>query len=118
MTAHPLSLLAEGAVYKSTGDYLVACDAFQGAYPTLFDLLALGKWEGKARETGNLMIFVSSGRATVRVMDPDSCQVCFFTESTISDALEGLERALVEGRADWREDRRKRNRPGVDRARK
>lgn len=92
------------------GDFLIADDPFAESYPGLFELLARGKYKGKSRKPGRLIMYAEPSRATLVACDADSGQVAFYTSETFAEALEGLEKALQAGSLDWRPDKKARYR--------
>lgn len=87
-------------------EFLIEDDAFQEQFPGLFEVLCRCKYQGHPRVTGRLILFAELDRATLCLCDKQSGQVCFFTSKGFNEALEGLERALQAGKADWRADKR------------
>lgn len=92
------------------GDFLLADDPFADDYPGLFEFLARGKYKGKARKPGRLIMYAEPSRATLVVCDADSGQVAFYTSDTFAEALAGVEKALQAGSLDWRPDKKARYR--------
>lgn len=88
------------------GDFLIADDPFAEDKPGLFEFLARGKYKGKARKPGRLIMYAEPSRATLVVCDADGGQVAFYTAETFAEALEGVEKALQAGSLDWRPDKR------------
>ena len=88
------------------GDFLLVDDPFAESYPGVFEVLARGKYKGKARKPGRLVMYAEPSRATLCLCDVDSQQVAFYTSEGFIEALEGLEKALQDGSLDWRPDKR------------
>lgn len=80
--------------------------SFQSDYPGLWEFLARQKYKGDSRQTGKLVIFTESGKATVCLIDRQTGQVAFFTHEALDEALLGVEKALQGGTLDWRKDKR------------
>ena len=77
-------------------------DHWGGEYPSIFEVLARMEYKGKKRKLGRLSVKCDAGSATLTLYDQETNKVCFYTDVTITEALRGLERALLEGKADWR----------------
>ena len=88
------------------GDFLLADDPWAEEYPGLFEMLARGKYQGKPRKVGRLILYAEPSRATLVLCDVDSGQVAFYAANTFAEALTGLESALQGGSCDWRPDKR------------
>lgn len=88
------------------GDFLVVDDPFAESYPGIFELLTRGKYKGKSRKTGRLVMYAEPSRATLCLCDVDSNQVAFYASEGFMEALEGMEKALQAGSLDWRPDKR------------
>lgn len=88
------------------GDFLLADDPWEELYPGLFELLARGKYQGKSRKVGRLIMYAEPSRATLVLCDVDSGLVAFYASDTFAEALEGLEKGLQAGSLDWRPDKR------------
>jgi hypothetical protein len=100
-------MLAAGVTSCGDGDYAIPPDKWGDEHPALFEVLARIKWDGADRIPATLMIYVDIGRVTLRVVDRQTHQVCFYSDVTVDAAVDGLEVALAKGRADWRPDRTK-----------
>jgi hypothetical protein len=86
------------------GSVLAARDEFvEGLFPAISEYLTRRVVEGKVIETATLLLFAEEGQWKVCLNDRDGGVVLFRGGLTVSDALGGLEKALVEGTADWRE---------------
>jgi hypothetical protein len=94
---------------SQSGDLDHGCneDAFSEQYPGLYEIIATQRRKGKVRKTGSLSITVSCGKACVCLTSKQSGHCAFFRADGIAGALDGLERQLQEGDADWREDKYK-----------
>ena len=92
---------------KPRGDmeFLVDEDHFAQEFPGIWEILARCRWKGNPRQTGTLMLFCEPGRPTVCLLDRARGEKCFYASSGFMEALEGLERALQEGKGDWRPDK-------------
>lgn len=87
------------------GPNLIAPDIWGDTYPSLFAVLAQREYNGKERLTGRLSITCEPGRVILVLCDRETGKVLFYSSTTITDALEGLEAALDAGDADWRLDK-------------
>lgn len=86
----------------------VTGDPFEDDYPGIFEVLCRQSFQGEERQTGRLILFSEPGRASLCLVDKQSGQVAFYTAGGFTEALEGLEKALQAGKADWRKDKRSR----------
>lgn len=78
-------------------------DAFRKTHPDLFDFLCCSSWpDGKPRERGTLLVFINGARWQAMLNDKDAELTCFVTADTLKDALLAAEKALGEGKGDWR----------------
>lgn len=86
-----------------------ACEGggFEDQFPGLFEIIARQRYQGNLRKTGKLLIFCDCGKASLCVTDVASGQIAFYKSDSLQAALEGLERALQSGKADWRPDKRR-----------
>lgn len=93
---------------KQSGAAEFACepDGFGDDFPGLFEIIARQRWKGNPRKTGKLLLFTDYGKATLLLTDAHEGQCAFYKKDGFAEALEGLERALQEGIAPWRKDRR------------
>lgn len=88
------------------GDFLIVDDPFAESYPGVFEVLARGKYKGKSRKAGRLVMYAEPSRATLCLCDVESGQVAFYASEGFIEALEGMEKALQAGSLDWRPDKR------------
>lgn len=80
--------------------------AFEGDYPGLHEHLTLDWLSGKRRVTSTLTVFCDAGRWKGSLRDRDNGLVCFCSADTFLGVLGALERAVVSGDGDWREEQR------------
>ena len=90
------------------GDSLLVEDFFAEQYPGIFEMITLVKYQGEDRKPGRLILYAEPNRATLVLCDREAGMVTFYAKEGFADALEGLERALQDGSADWRKDKRSR----------
>jgi len=90
-----------------SGDQDLACDggSFGDNYPGIFEILATQRRKGKERKTGRLSISVDCGQACVCLNSKEAGKCAFYKAESVGAALEGLERHLQAGDADWRVDK-------------
>ena len=88
-----------------TGDLGCGSDGFGDDYPGIFEILATSRRKGKVRETGRLSLSVDCGKACLCLTSKEAGVCAFYRAEGFSEALEGLERQLQAGTADWRKDR-------------
>jgi len=105
MAKQPKSFLPAKASPKVT-PWLWANDAWQDAFPAVFELLAAGIYEGEPRKPATLTIFVSEGRLKCCIRDRQSRQNCWMTLEGEINVLQEIERLLVAEKADWRPDKK------------
>jgi hypothetical protein len=79
---------------------------FTEEYPGIWEFIARQIYQGAARATGKLVFFSEGGKATLCLIDRCTAQVAFFTAETLAEALVGAEKALQEGKLDWRNDKK------------
>ncbi len=91
-----------------TSDSLLVDDGFGEEYPGIFEMLTRVKYQGEPRKPGRLIMYAEPNRATLVLCDVEAGMVTFYAKEGFSDALAGLERALQDGSADWRRDKRSR----------
>lgn len=72
-------------------------------YPAIHEYLTRRVVEGKVIETSTLLLFCEEGQFKVCLNDRDAAVVVFRGGQSFQDALGGLENALIDGTADWRE---------------
>lgn len=72
-------------------------------FPALYQLLCCAKRDGRYRASARLSIFADDQRLKASVWDPDTSSVWFITLDRFYDALEAVEKALQDGRGEWRE---------------
>lgn len=78
------------------------------ALPALWEFLCAAVWDdGTERETGTLLIFVDDGVFKACLNDRDQQGVGFVTCKSLSAALQAADKALREGKVDWRAARAK-----------
>lgn len=80
--------------------------SFSGEYPGLWEFVARSAYQGNPRQTGKLVIFTDGSKASLCLIDRFSAQVAFFTADSLDEALRGCEKALAEGKLDWRQDKK------------
>lgn len=88
------------------GEFCLDECGYQEEFPGLWEFLVRQRYKGAARQTGKLVVFTESGKATVCLIDRQTGQVSFFTSKTLDEAIRGTEKALQEGTLDWRKDKR------------
>lgn len=81
-------------------------EEFSQRWPGIFEILARQYYQGKERAVGRLILYSEPEKATLVLCDRETGQVAFYAASTFVAALEGLEKALQNGGADWRKDKR------------
>lgn len=96
----------KGPSNNGTGTTVVASDSeFEKKYPSLWAFLTDSKWaSGETRETGSVLLFTQEGHWKAMIKDKDSGCIAFVTKETFKTLLDALERGLVDGKLDWRED--------------
>jgi len=71
-------------------------------HPLLFALLHDDQWQGKAIQTGSLIIVIEDGQWKCVVNDRHGGAVAFVTAPTFNDLLRRVEEGLSSGSLDWR----------------
>jgi len=79
--------------------------AFEADWPALHEHLTLDWCEGKRRTTSTLTVFVDAGRWKGSLRDRDNGLVLFVSADSFLGVLGSLERAVVSGDGDWRDER-------------
>ncbi len=74
--------------------------------PNLNDLMFAKQVRGEPRDPGTIVVFVDAGRLKAMIKCPTEGQVGFLTLDTVRGLVQTLETALVEGRIDWRPDKK------------
>lgn len=82
--------------------------SFSGAYPALWEFVTVRLFRGAPRETATILFFREDGQWKCCLSDRDTDRVLFRSGDTVTDCLEGLEKALESPRADWRASKRTR----------
>jgi hypothetical protein len=82
--------------------WLWANDAWQEAYPALYELLAAGLYEGEQRKPATLSIFVSEGRLKACVRDRHTKQALWLTLEGNIDLIREIEDAITSSAGEWR----------------
>lgn len=90
-----------------SGNVDLGCDpgSFGDLYPGIFEIIATQRFKGKERKMGRLSISVNCGKAVVCLNSKEAGKCAFYKADSIGEALEGLERHLQAGDADWRDDK-------------
>jgi hypothetical protein len=83
-------------------------DTFERRCPALYEMLTCRIFEGKARETGTVLIFCEDGLWKACISDRDNDRVLFRACGTLDGLWEALEGALESPAPDWRARKGKR----------
>lgn len=103
-----LSNVGGGVNPSEDEEYLLSDEVFSGDYPGLFEFLARVRIGGQDRKPGRLIIWCEPGKAHICLSDKHTGSVAFHAAVGVTEALEGAERRLQDGKLDWRKDKRKR----------
>jgi hypothetical protein len=94
-----------GSVPPDGGDLGCSADGFGDQYPGIFEIIATCVRKGKSRKTGKLTLTVDSGKACLCLVSKEAGCLTFYKADGFGEALEGLERQVSSGEADWRKDK-------------
>lgn len=82
-------------------------EVFLNLYPNLYEHVMTEKWDdGTPREPHTLLIFADAWLWKVMVKDRVESRVAFLTAPTFTELLEGCEKVVLTGKADWRADKK------------
>lgn len=96
----------EGGSAAPDGSAVVLPEKDREKFPALVEFLSLTKYsDGSSRQPGTVMLFVDAGRLKACLNCKDEGLVAFVTLEGIGDAMARLERAITDGRCDWRKAR-------------
>lgn len=112
MAKQPKSFLPSKAGQKVL-PWLWANDAWQEAYPALYELLSAGIVEGEERKPATLTVFVSEGRLKACLRDRHTRQSLWLTLEGDINVLVEVEKAIVDHSGEWRADKRGETLEGV-----
>lgn len=72
-------------------------------FPTVWEFLTRVRWDdGKARETGTILLFVDTGVLKACISDRDAGEVAFLSGHTLESLLETIDTSLSGNSLEWR----------------
>jgi hypothetical protein len=77
-------------------------DDFQGAYPALYQLLALAQDGQAPRDGATLTLFAGDGRLKAALTDKHTAQTLWMTLEGSRAVLDEIDRIIQSGRGEWR----------------
>jgi len=80
-------------------EWLWSDDAFSERYPSLFEFLASGIWEGEQRKGGSISLFCGQGRLKVCFLDKQT-QMAFYAVLSPGEHLLGELEGILAGEHD------------------
>lgn len=95
-----------GGASESNNGHANRLDSYlEDRCPTLAQLMGCSTHKGKPRLTHTLILFQEGSASKVTIRDRQRGLVGFLTVDSFDDVLEVVERALEEGKVDWRPER-------------
>jgi hypothetical protein len=94
------SVLPSKAAPKAL-EWLWVNEPFQEKYPSLYEFLAAGVYEGEARKGGSVTLFVSSGRLKACFTDKHTQLAFYALLEPFEDILAELELAIAGEHEQW-----------------
>jgi hypothetical protein len=79
----------------------VSTPGFEGHFPITWKFLAIQRDLGEFHKTGSITIFVDGDKIKLCVNDRPTRQSCFVSGDTLMEALQRIERGLLEGSLSW-----------------
>jgi hypothetical protein len=80
--------------------------SFLTSYADLTAFLCSDVWpDGSKRQPGTLLVSAGQGRWNLKVKDPNGKRYAFYSDSTLQDALAGLDLGLSTDDLDWRAEK-------------
>jgi len=96
-----------------TVEWLWCNDGFQTKYPALYELLAVGLYEGEPRKGATITLFCGDGRLKACVADRETGQALWLALEPFEDVLAELELLVAAGTQQWRALRKGQDLRGV-----
>jgi len=102
----PLHKPSSNGKGSSGGVVPTGSEGFLKDYPTLVAFLCSKSWpDGSLRERGTLLISTAGSQWQLKVRDPNGQRYAFYVESSLQDALTGLDMGLDQDDLDWRPEK-------------
>lgn len=83
-------------------EWLWCNDGFMAKYPALYELLAVGMYEGEPRKGATITLFCGDGRLKACIADRETAQGIWLALEPFEDVLAELELAIASGKVEWR----------------